>query len=600
MLSLPGVGVFTLVMSKLVFTRESFMRFAFSSEMDGEDISVCCFTEVDRGVDINGLIIGLNDFLKPFNDISVDGEYSTELCFTTRPGNVVWYMSPDFSSGWVLVRGGVSLTFNSEHKNLGQVVGRICGGITFDSEDGEFNLSWSPEGVVVDGSAVLTLSGFEFWVKDKIDISIPSLIGRFTIDTVEGTGSLVLLLSRSSVSLAVDTSIDIEGLMDITVQANIVADFDMSVSGYVSLSWDESGLDISSASVGVGYSGSTTISGLNVVYADVLSVSASRIFLSGDFSFSLSFTALNFVFDASGVTLVVNGFDIALGGLVCSFSSLSLSGSADIIFNNNWMLMFDVAGSVGLTNFVMSMPMVISISFSVDLSAAGILYFNVDESYKSLGLHIEDPVVINNFFVNLNNALIVFWDVLHIDVDVDASVVMDAGSGDIRSLSVDAGVNSIVFSGFELFLDESFGGLGFSVDGAFNLVAAGPLLVRARVVGGSADISLVLGSGSLDVVDLFVGVDDRAGTKVEASWDSLHMVASLTFEIKLNKISKDILVTTSGSGAITLDDLEVIGGGNLADIYLGYFNLDLGSLSASISLNANGDEIVFNSSFLNQ
>jgi PKD repeat protein len=291
-LTVPSVGTFMLRASNISFKSKSSISFAFSISKDGNEITVYVRIDVVKGIHVTDLMVGFNGVLYRVNEnlINTGGSVSLEISFTITEGNVDWSMSEDGSSGSITISGGLYITFNFVYKNSnGDTIGTISGALSFKTISDKLFIEWSPDGFNIDGAGVVALYNFSMWVKNKINISIPSIIGEFSINTINKSGYIKLKVDSRVVSFSVDFKIDIEDLMDVTLRSKIHIDLNLNPSVDLFIQWSEEiGFKLNVSGIGTGINGTVTLKDFFVSYdmheKAYFEASVDKIEFDGDFA----------------------------------------------------------------------------------------------------------------------------------------------------------------------------------------------------------------------------------------------------------------------------------------------------------------------------
>lgn len=303
-LKIPSVGKFIVKFTEMVFGKDNAgIAFRLSVNNNGDTFTLNVEIEVFNGITIHGLVIGYDDFLYPFRDIENDGHQLYKFSLTATNVDIDFWISEDKSSGYVRISGGLIVTFNSNFERpVGEKIGFVVGSVTFNSASDYLSISWetvdSQLQFNIDGAGVASISGFNLWVKDKLDIKIPLIVGEFSIDTLEKTGNVKLFLSKSSASLRSDFSLNITDLMNVTLKFDLSVDFAVGLSGFVGFAWSNGVFEFINGDGGAGFDG--TLSVYDLYYktdqtydeegiSKSAGISASELIIDGDLFVDLSF-----------------------------------------------------------------------------------------------------------------------------------------------------------------------------------------------------------------------------------------------------------------------------------------------------------------------
>jgi len=108
-----------------------------------------------------------------------------------------------------------------------------------ENQDGFFNISWNTNAKKVDvkTNGLASISSFQLWVKDKLDIKIPLIVGEFNISTLDKEGEIKLYLSPSTASFNTNFSLDVKNFMNLTLNFDLIVDFEEpSIDNFMGLS----------------------------------------------------------------------------------------------------------------------------------------------------------------------------------------------------------------------------------------------------------------------------------------------------------------------------------------------------------------------------
>ncbi|RLB76360.1 MAG: hypothetical protein DRH15_12730, partial [Deltaproteobacteria bacterium] len=235
-------------------------------------------------------------------------------------------------------------------------------------ENDKLNISWKNESgqmqINADGRGVVSLSGFELMIKDKIDVKIPLIAGRFYINTKCKTGFVQLFLDDSTASFNTNFSIDIKDYMNITLGFDLDTDFTVGLSGYIAFSWYHgTGLNITTfqADGTASYDGTIDIYDLYFRQKGPrsrisTSVSADSISLSGGFKVNVDISKFGIDFESEeGTSLEIWYFkfiNLNVTAMRLSFLKLYLGGSGKISADvNQKLITFDANVLLTLLSF---------------------------------------------------------------------------------------------------------------------------------------------------------------------------------------------------------------------------------------------------------
>ncbi len=360
-LYLEQYGTFSLDINDLTKEKYGSITTGFSVFKNGNILTINCTIQITNGVEMHGVVIGYDDFSYPVGDIEEANNATHTFSFTLENANVIWDVAPDFSWGDIVISGGISLSFNSNYTRDGKTYGRIKGMVYFTTEDQVLNISWrtvnGSKVFNIDGGGVLGLSGFEFWFEDLFDIRIPEIMGRFKINTAEGTGEILLFVNQTSGSFNFEIEdIRIVGLLNFTFMGNIDAYFYGEVSGIIKITWTDLGFFIDGFAEG-GVQGELTLQDIDFTYyskSQSFFVYLYELAIQGDMSFDISFTDKDGFIDLNGASLIIQGLSVQIYGtstcLIMSLGFLDAQIEGKIWFTNESISLEDMALEVTMDN----------------------------------------------------------------------------------------------------------------------------------------------------------------------------------------------------------------------------------------------------------
>jgi hypothetical protein len=410
-LSIPTVGDFILQWDYLSFQKNlSGVGFEFAIINNTDDLfEFECTVEVYNGVTIKGLVVGFNDIIFPIPDINAGGYLKTTFTFGVTPGFLDYYISEDGSNGWIKISGGLYVSVSSTLENpIGNILGSIVGTVAFETESDVLYIAWETIGnetkVDIDGSGVLSLSGFEFSVTNKIYISIPTIVGEFDINTFEERGEVKLKLGESTGSFRTIFNISIPDGFDLELKFTAILNFDVGLSGYIGFAWKEGNITYISGGGDGLFEG--TIDILNFVFRYTGEESSyylafDRYSLYGDFNLELdSYFGFDWS-DGTGLSYISGGLTGAYDG---SVELIGLSFQGDVGEYVSLSL-----GRISLTgDFDTEIDWRFQegdLNFGLDLDSSSGTHFNFDNFYVYYG---GGPKSENGFEIKLKS----------IDIDV--------------------------------------------------------------------------------------------------------------------------------------------------------------------------------------
>lgn len=468
-LYVPNTGNFTLQMQRFIKTKEGNLTTFFSIYKHDNIIVFNCSINITNGVEIIGLVIGYNDFKHSIHDIFEIGDANHFFSFTLRLAKIDIWISEDGSEGYICISGGMDLIFNSEYKNQSGVLMCILkGAISFDTGDGEFNISWKTiNGNIsydMNGTGVVSLSGFNLWVKDKFDVNISQLVGSFKINTFEKTGEILLFIENGRASFFVGTKINITNLFNFSLKGSILIDLHSEMNGSVLIAWNESGITHFGVRAEGLLSCKVDITDLYFHFENEstgISISADNILFIGGFSshggthgggdLSAKFTSYELQLNANNAVLNISNLEIMkfnyiVGYVESNVSSLSTKGIVNDDYssldnleflvnvaylhldaqgtikieeienlfkenNNGTIIVLDARGSINISELNLLLPkkkIDVDISFSTDLSLAGKVVLEIG-TYENNTLPINDNLT-KYLKINLSDGSFEFND----------------------------------------------------------------------------------------------------------------------------------------------------------------------------------------------
>jgi hypothetical protein len=333
-------GNFSVSMDSLIKETYGFISFSLSVEKQGNNITGICRFEIDRGAEIENLLLKFNNFVFARESISTSGSVVKEYPFSICVSIVEWHVASDLSSGYIVIKSNSSaiLSFNSTYSDESGVVGRVSGTIQFKTTSDLFNVSWeiidANTSFNINGSALVGLSDFYLWIKDKAEISIPEISINFELNTVGKTGSLMLHLNDNMISANVNIeNINITDLFDITLKGSLQVGLDATASGVINIAWNESGVTSIDGDFEADATGFIDITDFEFRYKTLVDISMSRLFINGGLNVNFSSIDGNISLYAD-----VDLTDIIISDLSV-YSSISqplgVSADMDITFDGN-------------------------------------------------------------------------------------------------------------------------------------------------------------------------------------------------------------------------------------------------------------------------
>ena len=209
---IPGTGSFAALMEQFLLYKESGVTFSFNASEENNVTTVTIIVEILDGLIAKNISFWHNTTRFDVKDITANGYWYKEYNFYIQDANVEW--GGNAANGYLKVYGesNVTFTFFSIHKINGELISRAKGSLSFETEEDDFYVQWNTtedgnKTILMDGGGVLALSGFELWVKDRIDVSIPLFLGSFSIDSANKSGEIVIFLDDSVANIAFDVNI---------------------------------------------------------------------------------------------------------------------------------------------------------------------------------------------------------------------------------------------------------------------------------------------------------------------------------------------------------------------------------------------------------
>jgi len=569
-LNLPGVGKFVLKANSFEMTRQSSMYFAFKIDNNNEELDVSCNIHVSNGVTIRGLILGFNDFLYPVDDIVVTGEYDHTVSLSVTQGFVEFHINKD-GSGYIILSGGLNLYVDSDyHNEYGVLTAHVEGTISFLTEDDSMNISWTNSGALtIDGSGVLSLSGFKLWVKNKVNITISAIVGSFTFNAEDNSGNLNLVISDSSITLVTDFSLpgDLGGVI---LKGDFSIDASVSLSGNLKVSWGPAGIQLSTVGIGAGINGDLTVSNLYFKFGNTITLSANKIMLVGDLDIDaniyVSSGGIKLKLNSYGTSLLIKSFNINYPGMISTnFNELYLGAKGFIEIgssSSNVVLTADASATVRVLGLYVGdnsfgIPSPLSLSFNTDLSGAGELVYSASSSYLMIYVSGSKPVIIDNFYINVNHGqILALWDKLHIKVNAHAEIKMSS-----KQIYLDASLKYVIFENAEIIIQNE----RMDIDGELTCTYSGSLNIRVDTIySKNPKVEFDLTQGILDVTDFYLKYIASNGKYIQVDLSSMSISASLNLDIVL--IDDEIEFDVDGNGDVDLTSLEISGSGDISAI----------------------------------
>jgi len=377
-LYLVEFGTFFVEMAKLIKDRHGSIKTSFSLFNAGDIYSFNCSIEIYTGIQIYDLVLGWDDFSYHVGDIVETEDYAIHrFGVTLEDATVNWDVAPDLSWGHIYISGGISLNFNSEYRRAGVLHAFIKGNVYFESEDDGLIISWEKVGnetnVFVDGTAVLGLSDFEFWVDEKIHVEIPEIYGKFKLNTSSKDWSVFLYVEDGAALFDLDLGrLSLVDIKDMIIQASIDVYLYGGLSGYLMLSGNDSGIlavdGFFDANIEVileitdiyfsNYNGGEDGGGISVRIGELI--------VQGKIDFNINLTDKSITLDSFYASLFIRDFEFRsqgepFGSMVIEFFILEIEGGGTLTITNDTIdlviatfsiLLVDLSADIGGLGFI--------------------------------------------------------------------------------------------------------------------------------------------------------------------------------------------------------------------------------------------------------
>ncbi len=359
-------GSFSFSMDSLLKENAGFIRFNLTVEQKNNNLSGYCRFDIANGVKINDLSLRFNGFEFDREDIDTTRTCTRWYNFSVNVTIVDWHVASDLSHGYVLIGGGSAAyySFDSSYWDSEDVlVGRVAGTIRLKTVGDVFNISWrTVNGSTVlslDGSGVAELYNFEFWLKDKVDVSIPQISGGFSINASGNTSELVLTLEEGNImfDLSVD-KISIDNLMGISLHASIDAYIDMDASASIIFTRNGSDKNIE-VDVNSDLHSTTNIAISNVSFS--LAIPGTWVGVDLDVSFvgggyiNINYSNNTLLADAVvyGSYIFINqiSVDSSSGALIMLAQSVYIYGTINISLDEQGLLTINTENEISIESF---------------------------------------------------------------------------------------------------------------------------------------------------------------------------------------------------------------------------------------------------------
>ena len=351
-LNLVEYGTFYVDMAKLIKDRHGFIKTCFSLFEDGDIYNFNCSIEIYKGLQIYDLVLGWDDFSYPVGDIIETRDHAIHrFGVALENATVQWDVANDLSWGNIYISGGISLSFNSEYRRAGEVCAFIKGNVYFESEDAGLLISWNKVGnetnVSIDGTFVLSLSGFEFWVEEKIHVEVPDIYGKFQLNSYSKNWSMFLFIEDGAALFDLDLGrLSLVDVKNMTIQVSIDVYLYGGMSGYLMLSGNDSGVLFVDGFFDANVEAVLEITDLYFsnyhggVDGGGFSVRIDEITVQGKIDFNINFTDKSITLDSFYASLFIRDFEFrstgeAFGFMVISFFILEIEGGGTLTITND-------------------------------------------------------------------------------------------------------------------------------------------------------------------------------------------------------------------------------------------------------------------------
>lgn len=636
-LKLSTGATFLLRANELSFNKsQSGLRCSYSVNKIDKDIDLAVELEIFNGIELRGLVIGYidanNNLVYPIPDIVGNGYQRHRFSVHTSQANVRYWISEDRASGWIEISGGIVVSFNSIFERPpGNLIGSIKGTVAFKTPQDTLNISWSTINnetkLSINGSGVASLSGFELNIRDKIEISIGSIVGSFKLDTLGKKGSLELYLDKAKASFNVNFNINIPKLMNVSLHCSISTSFSVDVSGYIGLGWSDGNFTYLTGGGNLGYQGTVAIYQLGFRYSDIISAAVDQITLTGDIraSFNLSYLGLD-VSSASGITfsaqgIVINGLPnigVPLNEFSCGLIEIYGKGSLELDFTRKPLFLKftgDAGGKIA-TLEILSKQMKLSLDLDllqiniggkavIDLNksivifdgrtSAFLIISTLAAVYNDISLLLSLKMIASaqtyiqystdNVVLTLAQSSNLEIDNFRLNVKLPSGASIDArwrkfyislgpGGTDaivtLGTFGLNAYVNikTIELSGCSLKFVSSSKETKLEINGEFTTTFGTGASGLALIVDTAAPyLGISLDSGELSISNFKLFAEWIGGKDNNAllsmSLDRISIKASLKFIVKGNK-DESIYISTRGKGDIDVSKLTFAAAGNFS------------------------------------
>ncbi|MEF8879547.1 MAG: hypothetical protein V5A64_04060 [Candidatus Thermoplasmatota archaeon] len=612
-------GNLSIEMDELVKYKQGQVSFDLEVEQTENNISGVCIFDVENGVEISNLAIYYNGAEVYRNDsIAVVGDFHREFGFSINI-SLEWHVHENW--GYVTIRSGslAAFSFNSVYRDeiTNEVIGEISGSIEFEVPDEEFNVSWEKiDGNLsfyIDGSAVAGLKDFNFWIKDKVDVSIPEISVGFELNTYSKQGNLSLYMDDSALSCNVTINrINISDLFDVTLKGGLNVVLAASASGSVNIGWNESGITSINGEFGADATGLINLTDFEFQYKSLVDISMSQLLVSGDLDFNFSSVGnKTMIYADAGLTDVVISDLNVYASIV---NPLAVSADMDITFDGSGYINVTYSNDTVIVNgavyddsnitinslwFVLPIP---SLPIQINLKSLSIcgpttLLFDVDTSKDTpfMATFIsEKEIIADTIYVGYPGIL-----------QIHIYDFIGGGSDGSMGVGLNTATKQPVFN-----LQQTscyIGNLQFSFGG--NLLPFCP--ISNISFNGTANIE-----GFLDIAELkyvYLRGEILEDTTITLNDINIPMLGSGNFSLVFEPGEADLVLTqnmldnppygdlylygySSGWINVKFDDQSLVKAMGTMDIWVGIHKYDDGTLSAIIDAKEfSGAAIVANS-----
>ncbi len=204
--TLIGANIY-ISMDQLIKYKEGGLNASFLLEKNPGKIKASARFDIIRGIKYSNLYINFNGFGINPEDKDIQGNKTLWFNFTLA-GIVLYDIAPDFSEGWINIKGVSTFSINSLFER-NEIKGGVQGIISFGTHAGGFNFSWHTENINgtdtrvfnINGGTLVSLEDFHLWYGDIIDVKIPEFNGSIILKNASlNNGKLILNITGSGTS----------------------------------------------------------------------------------------------------------------------------------------------------------------------------------------------------------------------------------------------------------------------------------------------------------------------------------------------------------------------------------------------------------------